>query len=187
VQASDFAIPEFQCLWRLLFVHGRWSYNRIADMILYFFYKNMVFTIPQFYFGFICAFTARAVFDDFYITFYNMIFTALPLALRAITDQDINYKYLQKTDHHYEVKKRINIRKYLPKLYYVGQKNKIFTIGHFTYYILLGLIHSALIFIICQFGVADKMINSAGDVADFWIYSITFYTCVIFVRIVFKH
>ena len=30
VQASDFALPEFKGLWRLLFVHGRWNYNRIA-------------------------------------------------------------------------------------------------------------------------------------------------------------
>jgi phospholipid-transporting ATPase len=79
VQASDYAIPEFQCLWRLLFVHGRWSYIRISEMILYFFYKNMIFTIPQFYFAFIDAFSARAVFDDFYITFYNLVFTAFPL------------------------------------------------------------------------------------------------------------
>ena len=37
VQASDFAVGEFQCLWKLLLVHGRWCYLRIAEMILYFF------------------------------------------------------------------------------------------------------------------------------------------------------
>ena len=80
----------------------------------------MVFTIPEFYYGFICAFTARAAFDDYYITFYNMIFTALPLAIRALTDQDVNYKFLRKHGDHYEVEKRPLIRKHLPKLYYVG-------------------------------------------------------------------
>ena len=30
VQASDYALPEFQGLWRLLLVHGRWNYIRIA-------------------------------------------------------------------------------------------------------------------------------------------------------------
>lgn len=52
VQSSDFAFAEFQCLWRLLLVHGHWSYIRITEMIVYFFYKNMIFTIPQFYFAF---------------------------------------------------------------------------------------------------------------------------------------
>ena len=45
-QASDFAIGEFKGLWRLLFVHGRWNYMRVSDLILYFFYKNMIFTVP---------------------------------------------------------------------------------------------------------------------------------------------
>ena len=52
VQASDFAFVKFKSLWRLLFVHGKWSYIRISEMILYFFYKNMVFTIVQFYYSF---------------------------------------------------------------------------------------------------------------------------------------
>lgn len=30
VQASDYALPEFKMLWRLLFVHGRWNYMRIS-------------------------------------------------------------------------------------------------------------------------------------------------------------
>lgn len=30
VQASDYALPEFRMLWRLLFVHGRWNYIRIS-------------------------------------------------------------------------------------------------------------------------------------------------------------
>jgi len=46
VQASDYAFGEFRCLWRLLLVHGRWSYIRISELIVYFFYKNMVYTFP---------------------------------------------------------------------------------------------------------------------------------------------
>jgi len=61
-------------------------------MILYFFYKNMIFTIPQFFFAFYSAYSAQTFFDDWYITFYNLFFTALPLIIRATFDQDINYK-----------------------------------------------------------------------------------------------
>ncbi len=46
VQSGDFALGEFQYLWRLLLVHGRWCYLRNSELILYFFYKNMVFTMP---------------------------------------------------------------------------------------------------------------------------------------------
>lgn len=62
--SSDFAIPEFQCLERLLFVHGRWLYLRNAELILYFFYKNMLFTIPQFFFVMFNGFSAQSIFDQ---------------------------------------------------------------------------------------------------------------------------
>ncbi|EGR27708.1 phospholipid-translocating p-type flippase family protein, putative [Ichthyophthirius multifiliis] len=91
-QSSDFAFGEFKCLWRLILVHGRWSYIRISEMILYFFYKNMLFTIPQMYFAFFSGFSGQTIFDDVYITLYNLSFTALPLIARAVFDQDVNYK-----------------------------------------------------------------------------------------------
>ena len=62
--ASDFAVPEFQCIERLLFVHGRWLYMRNAELILYFFYKNMLFTIPQFFFIVFNSFSAQSQFDE---------------------------------------------------------------------------------------------------------------------------
>ena len=42
VMASDFAITRFKYLERLLLVHGHWNYDRLARMVLYFFYKNAV-------------------------------------------------------------------------------------------------------------------------------------------------
>ena len=44
VMASDFAISRFKYLERLLLVHGHWNYDRLARMVLYFFYKNAVST-----------------------------------------------------------------------------------------------------------------------------------------------
>ena len=40
--ASDFAMGRFYFLEKLLLVHGHWSYSRLARMMLYFFYKNIV-------------------------------------------------------------------------------------------------------------------------------------------------
>lgn len=42
VMASDFAISRFKHLKKLLLVHGHWCYTRLANMIIYFFYKNVV-------------------------------------------------------------------------------------------------------------------------------------------------
>ena len=91
VLASDYALPEFRMLWRLLLVHGRWNYIRISEMVLYFFYKNMLFTIPQFIFAFYCGFSGQTIFDGIYITLYNLIFTSIPLVVRAVLEQDVYY------------------------------------------------------------------------------------------------
>lgn len=40
--ASDFAISQFRHLRKLLLVHGHWCYTRLTNMVLYYFYKNVV-------------------------------------------------------------------------------------------------------------------------------------------------
>ena len=42
VLASDFNMGRFKFLKKLLLVHGHWCYSRLANMMLYFFYKNVV-------------------------------------------------------------------------------------------------------------------------------------------------
>ena len=39
VMSSDYAIGQFRFLTRLVLVHGRWSYRRMAETIANFFYK----------------------------------------------------------------------------------------------------------------------------------------------------
>lgn len=84
VQASDYALPEFKALWRLLFVHGRWNYMRIAEMVKYFFFKNMVFTVPQFCYSFYQAYSGASIYIGLYLSLFNTIFTALPVVVRAV-------------------------------------------------------------------------------------------------------
>eukprot|EP00959_Pyramimonas_sp_CCMP1952_P083172 1738222-Pyramimonas_sp.AAC.1 len=43
--ASDYSIGQFRFLAKLLLVHGRWNYRRIVRVVLYFFYKNVVFGV----------------------------------------------------------------------------------------------------------------------------------------------
>lgn len=122
---------DFKSLWRLLFVHGRWSYIRITEMILYFLYKNIVFAFPQFLFCFYNAWSGQTVFDDFYITFYNLVFTAWPVLVRAILDQDIYFKKWTQREVVLQTRRKELfvldvVKKFYPYLYYVGQKDTIF-------------------------------------------------------------
>jgi len=94
-QTADFAIGEFQCLRKLVLVHGRQNYIRISNMILYFFYKNLLFTIPQFFFAFLTGYSGQSCFDDYYISLYNILFTAWPLMVTGSMDWDLNTKRLE--------------------------------------------------------------------------------------------
>lgn len=56
-RASDFALGEFRLLHTLLFVHGHWSYRRIAELVLYIFYKAILVVAVMFWFGFFSGFS----------------------------------------------------------------------------------------------------------------------------------
>jgi phospholipid-translocating ATPase len=54
VMASDYSIAQFRFLRKLLLVHGRWSYLRTAEMIMGFFFKNIVWTFVLFWYQIFC-------------------------------------------------------------------------------------------------------------------------------------
>ncbi|KAJ8100442.1 hypothetical protein POJ06DRAFT_196550 [Lipomyces tetrasporus] len=90
--SSDYAIGQFRFLSRLLLVHGRWSYRRLAEMIANFFYKNIVFTFSLFWYQIYNNFDGSYLFDYTYILLYNLAFTSLPVILMGILDQDVDDK-----------------------------------------------------------------------------------------------
>ena len=79
--------------------HGRLNYIRIAEMILYFFYKNMVFTSVQLIFCFYSMGSGQSFWLSWSITFYNMIFTTMPVVLRAISEVDVRVSPSKSTFH----------------------------------------------------------------------------------------
>ena len=164
VQASDFAIGEFQILKRLLFIHGRINLYRIGEMILYFFFKNFIFTMSQFYFSFMCLASGQTIIDDWYITCYNLVFTAFPLCVKAITDTDIDLNDTK------------NIKKNLAILYKENRDNyKIFTSRHFAWKLFKGMIISLFIFISCS--VNEILIK--GYNKNIWYLSLKSYICIL--------
>ena len=56
-RASDYAFGQFKQLKPLLFVHGRECYRRNCDLVVWTFYKNMLYITAQFWFGFFSTFS----------------------------------------------------------------------------------------------------------------------------------
>lgn len=94
---SNYAIGEFCLLWKLLLYHGRLNYIRITELILYFFYKNMVFTTVQFVYCFYSIGSGQSFWLSWSITFYNLIFTLFPVVIRAVFEVDVLIKPSKET------------------------------------------------------------------------------------------
>jgi magnesium-transporting ATPase (P-type) len=177
--SSDFAVPEFQCLERLLFVHGRWLYLRNAELILYFFYKNLLFTIPQFFFVIMNGFSAQSQFDEWYMSFYNLFFTAFPLGIKALFDRDLHYQELRRLPNgqgavmDYLVLKQLN-----PIFYHRGQVNESFTNANFVLWVLRGILHAFFIWLISTFSSQLQIIDENGRNCEFWHMSVTMFTSI---------
>lgn len=63
VMGADFAIAQFRFLEPLLLVHGRWSYLRIARMVAFFFYKNLLFGLTIFFYNGLCFFSGQIIYN----------------------------------------------------------------------------------------------------------------------------
>lgn len=87
---SDYSIGAFRLLAPLLLVHGHWCYSRLAQMVLYFFYKNAVFVMLLYWFQPFCGFSARTLFNDVYLILFSLFFTAVPTLVVGILDQDLD-------------------------------------------------------------------------------------------------
>jgi phospholipid-translocating ATPase len=90
VMSSDYAIAQFRFLQRLVLVHGRWSYRRLAETVSNFFYKNMVWTFAIFWYQIFCDFDMTYIFEYTYILMFNLFFTSLPVGIMGVLDQDVS-------------------------------------------------------------------------------------------------
>ena len=164
-QASDFSIGEFKLLKRLLFVHGRYNLLRISKMILYFFYKNFIFTICQLFYCPLCLSSGQTIIDDWYITCYNLIFTALPVIVASTTDYDIKEE------------DGIKVKGILSILYKDTRDiNRPFIIKNFCINLLKGvLLNIFMVYII----IKTNIISIKGNAGDLWHISLKYYLSII--------
>ncbi|CAI5448572.1 unnamed protein product [Caenorhabditis angaria] len=165
VLASDYSVGQFKYLERLLLVHGRWSYIRMAKFLRYFFYKNFAFTLTNFWYSFFCGYSAQTVFDAVLIACYNLFFTALPVLAMGSLDQDVDDAY--------------SLR--YPKLYLPGQFNLFFNMRIFIYSVLDGMFSSLVIFFVPYGAFYNAASSSGKDLDDYASLAFTTFTALIVV------
>ncbi|XP_075960514.1 phospholipid-transporting ATPase ID-like [Anarhichas minor] len=164
VLSSDYSFAQFRFLQRLLLVHGRWSYLRMCKFLRYFFYKNFTFTFVHFWYAFFCGFSAQTVYDEWFITLFNLVYTALPVLGMSLFDQDVNDAW---SFQH-------------PKLYVPGQLNLYFSKKAFFKCALHSGYSSLVLFFIPYAAMHDTVRNDGKDVADYQSFALLTQTCLLF-------
>ncbi|KAH7057697.1 hypothetical protein BKA57DRAFT_387828 [Linnemannia elongata] len=88
-RSSDFSFKQFKNLKRLLTIHGRYSYLRMSKIIFFSFYKSICLITVQFWFGFMNGWSGGALYDENFLTLWNMVFTALLPITTACFEKDV--------------------------------------------------------------------------------------------------
>ncbi|KAF7819576.1 putative phospholipid-transporting ATPase 8 isoform X1 [Senna tora] len=163
VMASDFAIAQFRFLQRLLLVHGHWCHRRLAMMICYFFYKNITFGLTLFWYEAYASFSGQPAYNDWYMSFYNVFFTSLPVIALGVFDQDVSARLCLK----------------YPFLYLEGVEDILFSWPRILSWMLNGVISSVIIFFMTTNAVLNQAFRRDGKVIDLESLGVTMYTCVV--------
>uniref|UniRef100_A0A6I8N6V6 Phospholipid-transporting ATPase n=1 Tax=Ornithorhynchus anatinus TaxID=9258 RepID=A0A6I8N6V6_ORNAN len=159
---SDYAVPKFKHLRKLLLVHGHLYYVRIAHLVQYFFYKNFCFILPQFLYQFFCGFSQQPLYDAAYLTMYNICFTSLPILAYSLLEQHINIDTLTSD----------------PRLYMKISDNAMLQWSPFLYWTFLGAFDGIVFFFGTFFVFQTTTLQDNGMVFGNWTFgtlSLPFY------------
>ena len=149
-RASDYAIKEFSHLKKLLFFHGRECYRKNSWVILYNFYKNVLFVSPMICTAFVSCFSGMTTYDPFVHQLMNTIYTAVPPGWYGV----FNYEY---TPTELMNNPRYYIQGICKKLYHFKGLIRSFT---------LSALEGLIIFLCCHYWY--RFGNHDGTTNDYW-------------------
>ncbi|XP_032647737.1 phospholipid-transporting ATPase IH isoform X1 [Chelonoidis abingdonii] len=161
---SDYAIPKFKHLKKMLLVHGHFYYVRISELVQYFFYKNVCFIFPQFLYQFFCGFSQQPLYDTAYLTLYNISFTSLPILLYSLMEQHVSTEMLKRE----------------PSLYRDIAKNALLRWRVFIYWTFLGLFDAVVFFFGAYFLFDNTTVTSNGQMFGNWTFGTLVFTVLVF-------
>ncbi|XP_075619234.1 phospholipid-transporting ATPase IG isoform X4 [Balearica regulorum gibbericeps] len=161
---SDYAVPKFKHLRKLLLAHGHLYYVRIAHLVQYFFYKNLCFILPQFLYQFFCGFSQQPLYDAAYLTMYNICFTSLPILAYSLLEQHINIDTLTSD----------------PQLYMKVSDNAMLQWRPFLYWTFLGAFEGLVFFFGVYFLFQNSSLEDNGKVFGNWTFGTIVFTVLVF-------
>lgn len=135
-RVADYSIAQFRFLQRLLLVHGRWNYVRTAKFVLWTFWKEMFFYMPQEIFTRYTGFTGTSLYESWSLTVLNVLFTSLATIAPGVWEQDLSQETLLA----------------VPELYVYGQRGEALNLSRYLGWMIGAAIEGILTFYGCWAG-----------------------------------
>ena len=174
---SDYAISQFKYLRRLLFVDGRFSLARNSYFIYHYFFKNVMYSMTNFYFQIFSKFSGRSLYDEWYATGFNSFFTVVPIAVRAVMEEDFDANFSQ-----YKKGDRERLSYLFPDIYKEFRESKPFNIIKFTFIYMIGFLLGIIFYIVPSFSFYREFYGKRGYVYSFWDVSWEALFCIIVIH-----
>jgi magnesium-transporting ATPase (P-type) len=154
VKASDYAFKEFKFLKRLIFIHGHYNYIRITKILLYSFYKNIVLIIPQLICGFYTYWSGSIIYEEMFLTAYNVLLTSIPGPILACIERDLPTSAIYSN----------------PKIYLETLKGKYWNVKLFLHWFLIAIYQGIMSFYMAYFTICDSILKGNGKsyVTGYW-------------------
>lgn len=163
--SSDFSLPEFKYLRRLLFVHGHYTHLRNSELIEYCIYKNLILVFVNGLFSGQCLFTSQILFNDMMVTMYNIVLTFLPIFFYALTEHDVKDRILEVH----------------PRVYSVFERKPETNIKSIGLRILIALYHSLCMYFITSFAISHNVTETDGHNMDLTLFGYYLLNEIIFI------
>lgn len=135
VNSADYAIAQFKFLKRLLLVHGRNNYRRMAKLVVVMFYKNVMLILAQLWYSYFNGYSGQKVYLQLSVEAFNLVYSNFILLCLAVFDKDLPDEILLRN----------------PQLYDIGLKSKLFNFRVFWGWIINGVYHSFFCFLVPYF------------------------------------
>lgn len=163
---ADFALARFNMIKRLLLMHGHYHTTRLSQLVLYFFYKNILFMGVMFFFQFHNMFSSQPVYDSWFMTLYNVCYTSIPIFFISLTEQLFTQEELMNK----------------PELYKRNTNNKQLHWPFFLQWVIFGAFHAVVIFyfVFYVFSINDVLLN-VGQPAESSVFGIVLIQLVVVV------
>ncbi|KAM3958482.1 phospholipid-transporting ATPase IF [Aphomia sociella] len=149
-RSADFAFTKFSMVKKILLVLGHWYYQRLATLIHYFFYKNLIFGNIMFFFQIQSAFSTQSIYNSMYLSFYNLFFTSVPCLILSVTEQRWTNNLLLSN----------------PTLYREITRNKLMSWTNFFTWIITACYHSLVVYGFTWVMFSGSVISIDGKTTD---------------------